>query len=103
MALTGKRYTAVDRQLQDVRESLMALAIEIQEATPPADPFRCPCHAAMKAADAVENLRYMLAIAEAKRQIREKQAKPELVSEQGTNVVGWETVPAFKWLTGLLG
>jgi hypothetical protein len=102
MALTDKRYIAVDTQLQDMRESLMALAAEVQEATPPTDQFRRPCHAAMKAADEVETLRCMLAIAEARRQVREKQEKSVPVSTQGMNTTSWEQVPAVKWLTGLL-
>jgi hypothetical protein len=103
MALTDKRYTAVDTQLQEMREYLVALAAEIQEATPATDPFRRPSHAAMKAADAVENLRYMLAIAEARRQVREKQEKAVRGSTQSLPTAGWEQVPAVKWLTGLLG
>jgi hypothetical protein len=103
MAVTDKRYTEVDTQLQEMRDSLMALAAEIQAVTPSTDPFHRPCHAALKAADAVENLRYMLAIAEARRQVREKQENPGPVSAQGIKTAGWKTVPALKWLTGLLG
>jgi hypothetical protein len=103
MALTDKRYPAVDTQLQDMREYLMALAAEVQAATPRTDPFRRPCHAAMKAADAVENLRYLLAIAEARRQVSEKQEKSLPGSARGMQTAGWDQVPAVKWLTGLLG
>jgi hypothetical protein len=103
MALSDKRYTVVDTQLQDLRDYLMALAAEIQASTPPTDPFHRPGPAALKAADAVENLRYLLAIAEARRQVREKQEKPGPVSAQGIKTAGWETVPALKWLMGLLG
>lgn len=103
MALTDKRYTTVDPQLQEMREALMALAAEIQESTLATEPFCRPYHAAMKAADAVENLRYMLAIAEARRQVRENQERSAPGSACKIGTSSWESVPALKWLTGLLG
>jgi hypothetical protein len=82
MTLTAKRYANVDVQLQEMREQLMSLSAEIRKATPSTDKSSRACMAALKAADALENVRFMLAVEEARRQLEERLQPPVPIPNQ---------------------
>jgi hypothetical protein len=110
MALSPRRYAEVELQLQQVETELVELAGELSQVRP-ADDHSCrPGQVAKKAADKVSELRYLLAVAEARRQIGEKQRAPSLFTYQDMEPTGAPTrrtpvrsaLPALKWLTTLL-
>jgi hypothetical protein len=76
MALSAQRYAEVDTQLQQVQADLVALASELAQTPSPADFFCQPGQAARKAAAQIADLRYLLAVAEARRQVSEHTGVP---------------------------
>jgi hypothetical protein len=71
MALTHEQYAQVDTQLQHVHEYLESLADQLCVTPSPIDRCGHAHHAAVKAAEQVGELRYLLAVAEARRQVLE--------------------------------
>ena len=82
MALTPKRYNEVDEQLQELQAYLVSLSGELGQVTPTTDHSCQPCQAAKKAADKIADLRYLLAVAEARRQVGETQEQRVPVYDQ---------------------
>jgi len=110
MTITAKRYAEVDHQLQQIYDDLIALAGELGRTATPADPFCQPCQAARKTAERVADLRYLLAVAEARRQIGEQQhAHPSFalsVHQSGTSLASFRPHSVTRppsWLTRWLG
>jgi hypothetical protein len=105
MALTPKRYAEVDRQLQQVQVYLVELTSELAQAAS-TDPCCSACQAALKAKKQIANLRYLLAVAEARRQVSEQSAAPvacvaRAMSTAATATPQRNALPAFRWLTTL--
>lgn len=71
MALTYEEYAQVDAQLQHVHEYLESLADRLCVTPSPTDRCGHAHNAAVKAAEQVGELRYLLAVAEARRQVIE--------------------------------
>ena len=109
MALSAKRYAEVDMQLQQVQNYLLALTHELAQLDS-ADPACQPCQASLKADKQIAQLRYLLAVAEARRQVSEKDVAPvtgaaRAVSPAATTIHQAQegsALPAFKWLATLL-
>jgi hypothetical protein len=75
MALTHEQYTQVDAQLQHVHEYLESLADQLCVTASPIDRCGHAHHAAVQAAEQVDELRYQLAVAEARRQVIEHRSE----------------------------
>jgi hypothetical protein len=110
MTITAKRYAEVDRQLQQMYDDLVSLAGELGQTATPTDPFCQPCQAARKTAKRVAELRYLLAVAEARRQIGEQQQAPSPFAlsarQPSASVASFQpqrTTHPPSWLTRWLG
>ena len=109
MALSPERYAVVDTELQQVQAYLVALTNELGE-TASADPSCQPCQAVLRVRKEIAHLRYLLTVAEARRQVSEQptapvscadRAMPTSAAAAGTTPV-MSALPALKWLTILL-
>jgi hypothetical protein len=72
MALSPDRYTEVEAQLLYIHEYLVSLADQICQAAPVTDPQGRTHRAALGAVERIDELRYLLAVSEARRQIGER-------------------------------
>jgi hypothetical protein len=93
MALTHQQYVAVDTQLQHLHQYLEALAAELCVAQSPLDKCGHTHQAAAKAVERIEELRYLLAVSEARRQV---------IEHRGESVPSPSVVPTqlLSWVFG---
>jgi hypothetical protein len=87
MTLIPGRYRKVDARLEQISKYLTGLAVELGETASGVDPCGDACRGAMRAADTVGHLRYMLAVSEARWEIAEKRGSTFVAQSAGTTKV----------------